>query len=339
MDKEVALRPLKIEFWTKPRSQQHSLTPSAPLKYMADALVGLSLVKLNHFIKSPMVTPQLNYAFAVDAWKAFDPHYAVYQNSEHRVRAIQSKIALTNPEVCRQFEAEMEDRLESAITPWGIDLTELWPLLNSFQDFEKKVGSPLLYNFTLQFSREFTEKLHSLYSLLHNLRSWVAYDFNTQVEDTTHEGLQVDAITDYLPRAEYVVNDAQLYYQFKKLSAPFLKNETDHSAKGLFWSPMSKAFQKYSHNACHLIDNLPESFLNALNPVDLEEALYLVQMDWLLASPAGLLFRIREELFGLQEGYTKVMWKDCQPDPKHLAHKLISFCEITPQMVYKERAA
>lgn len=102
---------------------------------------------------------------------------------------------------------------------------------------------------------------------------------------------------------------------------------------------MAKAFQKYSHNACHLIDHLPESFLNALNPVDLEEALYLVQMDWLLASPSGLLFRIREELFGLQEGYTKVMWKDCQPDPRASAHKLISYCKITPQMVYKEKAA
>lgn len=337
MDKEVPFRPLKLEFWTD--LKKHPIKASSPLKYMGDALTGLSMVKLNHFIKSPMITPHLKYAFAADAWKALDPHFTIYQNSENRIKAMQSKLALTPPEICQQFEADFEDRLESAITPWGVDLTELWPLLNSFQDLEKKIGAPLLYNFSLNFSRDFTDKLHTLYSMLYNLRSVVACDYNSHVEEHTYEGIQMDAVTDYLPRVEYVVNDAQLYYQFKKLSAPFTKNPEDHASKGLFWGPMSKAFQKYSHNACRLIENLPESFLHALNPVDLEEALFLVQVDWLLASPAGLLFKIREEIFGLQEGYGRVMWKECNPSPKSLVHKLQICCEVTPQMVYSEKAA
>ena len=112
------------------------------------------------------------------------------------------------------------------------------------------MNSPLLYNFGLNFSKTFVDKLHTVYSFLYHLRSLVAVDHNAHAGDVSHEGLRVDAITDYLPRAEYVVNDALLYFNFKKLSAPFCgPKATDSRVEKLFAAPMEKAFHKYSHNA------------------------------------------------------------------------------------------
>lgn len=339
MEKGTTWKPLKVQFW----NQEHQFTqfkPSAPFKYMADAMVGLSLVKLNHYIKSPVATPHLDYSFAFDAWKALDPHIELYDRSQNRVRALQSHLAVVNPEICAAFEDHFNEHFEMALKPWGVDLTALWPLLESFQWFENKIGAPLLYNFGLNFSKTFMEKLHSLYSFLYHLRGLVAVDHNAHTEDPSHEGVKVDAITDYLPRAEYVVNDALLYWNFKKFSQPFSGPKApDSRFEKLFVAPMEKSFQKYSHNACKLVDNLPSNFLNSMNPVELEEAFYLVQMDWLLGSPAGLLFKVREELFGLQSGYEKIFWKDAEPKHHAKPFSLHLSCELKEENVFGRKSA
>lgn len=332
-------KPTKIQFWNQ-ESSYEKFEASEPFKYMADALVGLSLVKLNHFIKSPVATPHLDYNFTCDAWKALDPHVELYDRSLARVRALQSQIAVVNPELCTEFESQFNEHFETAIKPWGIDLTAMGPLLDCFAQFEAKMGQPLMYNFGVNFSKPFTEKLQYTYSLLYNLRSLVAVDHNAHVEDPSHEGVKVDAITDYLPRAEYIVNDALLYWHFKRFSEPFSNPKSpDPRVERLLVNPMEKAFQKYSHNACHLVDNLPKNFISSLNPMELEEAFYLVQMDWLLGSPAGLCFRIREELFGLQSGYEKIFWKDVEPKFHAKPFSLHLCCEITPETVYGQTAA
>lgn len=339
MEKGSTWKPLKVQFWNQEDSYS-KFKPSAPFKYMGDALVGLSLVKLNHYIKSPVATPHLDYSFAFDAWKALDPHIELYERSQPRVRALQSHLAVVNPDLCAEFENHFNEHFEMALKPWGVDLTALWPLLDSFQWFENKVGAPLLYNFGLNFSKPFTEKLHSLYSFLYHLRSIVAVDHNAHTEDPSHEGVKVDAITDYLPRAEYVVNDALLYWNFKKFSQPFAGPKTpDSRVEKLFVNPMEKAFQKYSHNACCLVDNLPKDFISSMNPVELEEAFYLVQMDWLLGSPAGLLFKIREEIFALQSGYEKIFWKDVEPQFHAKPVSLHLCCELTDETVFGKKSA
>lgn len=339
MEKGSTWKPLKVQFWNQEDSYS-KFKPSAPFKYMADALVGLSLVKLNHYIKSPVATPHLDYSFAFDAWKALDPHIELYERSQPRVRALQSHLAVVSPDLCAEFENHFNEHFEMALKPWGVDLTALWPLLDSFQWFENKIGAPLLYNFGLNFSKPFTEKLHSLYSFLYHLRSIVAVDHNAHMEDPSHEGVKVDAITDYLPRAEYVVNDALLYWNFKKFSQPFAGPKTpDSRVEKLLVNPMEKAFQKYSHNACCLVDNLPKDFISSMNPVELEEAFYLVQMDWLLGSPAGLLFKIREEIFALQSGYEKIFWKDVEPQFHAKPVSLHLCCELTDEAVFGKKSA
>ncbi|MDG0816189.1 hypothetical protein [Bdellovibrio svalbardensis] len=339
MEKGTTWKPLQVQFWNQ-ETDFKKFSPSEPFKYMADALTALSLVKLNNYIKSPVATPHLNYSFALDAWKNLDPHIELYERSQGRIRALQSHLPVVDPKICAAFEHQFNESFDLAMKPWGVDLSSLCHLLETFSWFEKQVGSPFLYNFGLNFSKPFMEKLHCLYSFLYHLRGIVAVDHNAHVADHSHEAVKVDAISDYLPRAEYIVNDALLYWNFKKFSQPFAGPKTpDTKVEKLFVDPMEKAFHKYSHNACHLVNNLPKSFVNSLNPVELEEALYLVQMDWLLGSPAGLCFKIREELFGLQSGYEKIFWKDVEPKPHAKPFALHLCCELTEEAIYGAKAA
>lgn len=339
LDKGATWKPLKVQFWNT-EAQWKKLAPSEPFKYMADALVGLSLIKLNHYIKSPVANPQIDYSLACDAFNTLNPHCELYERSQPRVRSLQSHLAMVDPTVISEFETHFNECFESAITPWGFDLTALGPLLDTFSWLEGKMGAPLLYNFGLNFSRQFVDRLHVLYSFLYHLRSLVAIDHNGHCEDPSHEGVKVDAITDYLPRAEYVVNDALLYINFKKLAQPYNSPKSpDARVEKLLVNPLEKAFHKYSHNACRLVDSLPPTFLSSLSPVELEEALYLVQMDWLLGSPAGLLFKVREEIFGLQNGYEKIFWSDVEPT-SHSKHVTLSLCcEVGPEQIIPNKVA
>jgi hypothetical protein len=339
LEKGTTWKPFKMEFWNdETHFKQHP--PEAPFKYMADALTCLSFIKLNHYVKSPVASPNMDYAFVAEAWKALDPHVELYERSQGRVRSLQSQIALTAPAICKEFEEHFNESFEMALKPNGFDLTALGPLLDTFSWLENKMGNPLLYNFGLNFSKGFLDKLHDLYSFLYHVRSVVALDHNSLCADTSHEGVKVDAITDYLPKAEYVVNDALLYWQFKKLAQPFSSAKgTDGKVDKLFVGPMEKAFHKFSHHACALVDNLPAKFIGSLSPMELEEAFYLVQMDWLLGSPAGLLFKIREEIFGLQNGYEKIFWKDVEPVFHSKPVNLSIACTIQPETVFGKKSA
>lgn len=320
-----SMKPVRIQFWNDEKKFK-GIKTSEPLKYMADAMVGLALIHLNQYIKSPLHTPHLNFSFAHDAWLQLDPHHELYKRSQERVLALQSKNRQTDPKIIGIFEKNLCQTLEAAQKPWGLDLTLLSPLLENIAQLEAEISSPLLFNFAIKFSKSFTEKLHMLYSFLFQLRSLIAVDHNAYITDSSHEAVKVDAITDYLPKSEYIANDAMLYLTFKQSSPA-----DTH--------PLYRAFRKYSHNACHLIENLPPSFLNSMNNDELEEALYLVQMDWLLGSEAGLLFKIREELFGVQNGYENIFWNEVQPKAHAKPVTLSVCCEVTEKHIYRNQAA
>ena len=126
-------------------------------------------------------------------------------------------------------------------------------------------------------------------------------------------------IMDYLPMPEYVCADALLYWKCKKISA-----NLEASAGKL----IRDAFTQHSHNAFCLIEGLPKDFLQKQSLADLEDSLHFVQMDWLLASPAGLLFRLREELYGLLEGYDQIFWPELESAGHKVAHSLSVNCEL-----------
>lgn len=335
-------KPTSVRFWSD--QDQKKFKAEAPFKYMADALVGLSMIKMNSYLKSPVFVPQYDYNYIHEAWTQLDPLRHVFERSQERIESLAIPAKSDCTQACKKFEEAFIAAFEHMQKPWGFDFSEVGPLLDTISWFEEKSKSPLLFNTGYQWSRPFREKLMAFYSFLYNLRSVVAVDINAHIEDPSHEAVKVDAITDYLPKAEYIVNDALLYWNFKKLATPWSSRHRqhvngDHPVDTLFVEPMEKAFKKYSHNAVNLIENLPARFLESMNPVELEEALYLVQMDWLLGSDAGLLFRVREELYGIQNGYEEIFWQDLEHCGHRKAHKLSVCCEVKDNMIASAKAA
>ncbi len=330
MEKGPCPRPVAIRVWNKPEQfKQAEFNP--PFKYMADALTGLSLVRLNPEVNAHVPAKFKDSHFCEKAWSTLDPHYALWSRSRDRVKSLQQEITQVSPKTCAEFEELFDKTLDAAFRPEGINLKELDGLVDLISRLESQKKHPLLYNFGLNFSEKFNQRMHSLYSLLFHLRSVVAVDWNAHVEDASHEAVKVDSITDYLPKAEYVVHDALLYWHFSKLSHEFTQGKnSDVRIEKVFVEPLRKAFKTESHNACHLIDQLPKNFLEGLSHGELEEALYLVQMDWLLGSEAGLLFRIREELYGLQNGYEKIFWQELEGAPAKKSFHL-SLCFELPE--------
>lgn len=328
MEKGSCPRPVAIRAWDSP--EKFPTAPHAPFKYMADALCGLSMVRLNPNLSCPAQKKKNDPSFCDEAWNHLDPHIELWKRCQDRVQALHHEVPKIDGKTCADFEKDFNEILDSAMKADGVDLKTLWGLVDTINDLESRKSSPLLYNFGLKFSPGFTQKLHWMYSLLFHLRSVVAVDWNAHIDDASHEAVKVDSITDYIPKAEYVVQDALLYWNFQKLSHPFVAGRTsDVKVEKLLVEPMKRAFQQSSHNACHLIDHLPKSFLNRLSPSDIEETLYMVQMDWLLGSEAGLLFRIREELYGLQNGYDRIFWHDLQGAPAKKAFHLSLCFEIS----------
>jgi hypothetical protein len=172
--------------------------------------------------------------------------------------------------------------------------------------------------------------MHYVHSMLFNLRSLIAVDYNSYIKDPTHEALKIDSITDYLSKAEYISNDALLYLQSRKLK---------DRIKPEVWEQLEKNFRTYSHNGLCLIENLPKSFLNGLRVEELEETLYIVQMDWLLGTDSGLLFRLREELYALTEGYEKIFYPELEGQRFVPAQELAVNCELSVKDIYPEERA
>ncbi|MEK6628296.1 MAG: hypothetical protein AABY53_06690 [Bdellovibrionota bacterium] len=305
------LKPHEMRFWDLKSNDNpkhlHNLVPSSPFKFYTDAILALCYHKMTDYKFSTAEQK----SFSSTAYRTFDPYTEIFHKSAPRVKSLRSK-DLTQNLHFENFEKKMTEAWSQAFSKNAISFPKLVAALDCISEFEHFISAPLIYNFSIQFSEKFTEKLICFYSLLFHLRSIVAVDHNAHVEDSSYESVKCDSISDYLPKSEYIINDALLYWHFKKLSVPFVGHkDKDVRLEKLFIEPMHKHFKQYSHNACNLIDQLPPSFLNSLNHTELEEALHHVQMDWLLGSEGGLLFKIREELFGVLDGYDKIFWPEC----------------------------
>lgn len=334
------LRPTDLHLWTQ-ESKFTEFPPQEPFKYMADALLGLSLIKLNSYLKSPLHSTKLNFHFCDEAWRALDPHFEVFNRTQQRVSAFRKSIPPSKKHIHTElFEKNLSEIVSLSTHPTGIDLESLCEAIQVIEAFEADLNKPLLYNFDVQLSRQTTEILHSLFSMLYHLRSVIALDHNAHCKDMSVEGLKMDSITDYLPKADYVSNDATLYFHFKKLAEPFVNHrDKDVRIEKLFVDPMTKMFRQLSHNAVCLIENTPKSFLGRFSAGELDEVLHLLQMDWLLGTDAGLLFKIREELYGIQNGYEKIFWPDSENAPYKFHNKLTFAMELNEKMIFSQKAA
>jgi hypothetical protein len=193
------------------------------------------------------------------------------------------------------FERAFSEYLNDAIGSQGFSLKKICDALEAIEHLENTEERPVLYNFRLRFSRETLTKMHYLHSMLFNLRALLAMDYNAHTQDPTHDSVRVDSISDYLPKAEYVANDALLYWNFKRCREEMPAKTAEK---------MEQAFFTYSHNGAVLIENLPKSFLKKLSATELEETLYLVQMDWLLGNKMVLLLVLTK---ARSKGYSWVL--------------------------------
>lgn len=339
----VVLKPQQLQFWdfnsaALPHdlpTQFTNMTPQNPFKYFTDAILGICYHKMNDF---KFLNPE-EKRFVVQAYRSLDSYSELFTKSAPRVKSLRKGIP-TGTLKYENFEKKMTEIWENTFSQKSVQFSNLTIALDAMTEFESSIDEPFLYNFSIQFSERFNEKLICFYSFLFHLRALVAVDHNAHVDDTSFESVKCDSISDYLPKSDYTVNDALLYWQFKKLSTPFVGHkDKDTRIEKLFVDPMSKYFNQYNHNACCLIDHLPKSFLNSLTQVELEEALHHVQMDWLLGSESGLLFKIREELYGVTEGYEKIFWPEAATSHPKKATSLNICFSLTDKDLSKESVA
>lgn len=307
MDRAFNLRPSQIEYWTQ-QDKFSKIEPQSPFHYHGDLLTGASLVLLNPFLKTPLLKGTVPFQLCQKLWSQLDPHHQVFESCQERVQSLRKSFPSSGQiptQPVEKFEKNLQKVLENAQKPWGINLNEFQDFVDSIFHLESELKAPLLYNWKVRFSDSTVQSLHVLYSFLFHLRSLVAFDYNLQIKDPSYEALKLDSISDYIPRPDYVAQDAILFWKFKSQTKPF---EKDSKMWNLLIRPTLQSFQNHSHNAFYLVEHLPESFVQKLPPSEMPETLHLVQMDWLLGTEAGLLYRIREELYGLLGGYEKLFW-------------------------------
>ncbi len=317
--------------------------PDSHLKYISDLLVGLTYTHLHKMSEKPSHSTELTWQKKL--YQSLNPMFHLYKKSSDRLRDITSTPIHESPPnsqnigVIESFEKKFSQKIITFFSQPQISLQKMTDLIEDLNQLEADLKKPLLFNFKLTFSESFVDLVLAFQTFLFQLRSMTAIHYNNFVEDHSQEGLMTDPLGDYLPSAEFIVNDAIIYWNFKKLARPYstqthiMKPEVPGSVNKLLIEPTEFLFKKYNHNAFYLIQNIPQGILSPLTPTGLEETLYLMTMDWLLGSPASLLFKIREELYGIKNSYDQIFWSDRELLSQFKAQKMIVQCSIGSQEV------
>lgn len=323
------LCPISFKPWSAAQiTAEHA--PQDPLKYFNDVLVSMNFHVLSNFEYCSTADREFIQNYLME----MDPYHQLFLSSQSRLK---NYIPQTEQHPCvKQFETDFNLFLNQCFTSEGFHFKFLNQGLNLITTLEASLEKNLIYNYKTTFSPETNNKLLCFYSLLFHIRTLFALDYNFKTEDSAFESVKCDSITDYLPKSDFTANDALIYWQFKKLSIPFTGSH-DIKVEKLLVHPMEMAFKQYNHNACVLIENLPEAFLTNTNVLKLEDKLYQIQMDWLLGSSCGLLFRIREELFGVVEGYNQIFWPDMNLNPSKKTQCLKMCFELNEAHFYSKK--
>lgn len=323
------LKPTTLSWWSK-SEQTIKLSSKPGFKYFNDVLVGMNF----HALTGYKYASAEDQKFISKYLKEMDPYHQIFESSQNRLK---HHIPEVKPSALTEaFENEFTTFINDCFTADNLQFHFLNQGLNLIAKFEKDLGKNLIYNFDTKFSDSFNQKLICFYSLLFHVRTLFAVEHNKHTEDLSTESVKCDSITDYLAKSDYTTNDALVYWQFKKLSIPFSGSQ-DVKVGKLLVDPLESAFRQYNYHACVLIDNLPESFLTNTNVLKLEDKLYKMQMDWLLGSSTGLLFRLREELFGVTEGYNAIFWPEMNSFQQTKSKSLSFFFELKESFLFDQK--
>lgn len=238
------LKPQTGSFWTRknPSQSMRDVRPTAS----SDSLLGLShfLLAVASGISDKSLPLPADPQFMESAWSHMEPHAEIYERTQERLKPF--KKMNKAPFSLEKHEPAIHKAIQSALEGNTFQFSKLNPILDLIDDLETECKRPLLFNMNIDCSKEVLWKLHLLYSMLFHTRSIVGADFNSNSPDVTHAGVRVDSITDYLPKSEYVANDAILYWHFKTL-----KQQMQSEASQV----MEKAFWDYAHNGACLIES------------------------------------------------------------------------------------
>jgi hypothetical protein len=337
MHPDSPLRPTSLEIWDQ-NKRYAEFSPHPPFKYMNDALVGLAYHSLTGFGE---LSASKDRTLASSAFETLDPYAPLYQGAARRLKELCQSYAPTPLDKIKLFENRWNSFFKSCFKPGQMTFAHFEQGLDILRDFENSLQSTLIYNFSIKLSPETTAQVMTLYSLLFHLRTLVALDYNAHMQDFVFEGLRCDSISDYLPKADFTINDALLYWQFKKLATPFVGHkDKDVRIEKLLIEPLERAFTQFTHNACALINQLPQTLLTSCSPGELEDVLHHTQMDWLLGTTGGVLFRLREEMFGISYGYNKLFWPDALEGTSTFKPQSLKVCfELKESQIYDKRAS
>lgn len=323
---QILFQPRQIEIGILPAKQGAQAHLQLPFPYYTDALVGLAANKVLG-IGNESTLQSANNALCALLWEKLEPMHSVYQRSHERLKPLlDSKYS----PVAKAFESDIKDILKDSCNEKQIDFQSLIELINAISFLEKKIEAPLIFNRNLLLPHGTMDILHTLYSLLYNVRALVAMEFNAHIQEMCYDGLKLDPISDYLPNIENNVNESLLYYHWNALN-----QHQPHSSKH-FIDSMEQAFRNFTYYGHQLMKALPRDFFKQKQIEVIEQGLYMFQVDWLLGSPSGILFRLKEELYGLKEGYEKIFWTDLLKKSSEQVHAtLAAECMIGPDQLKK----
>ena len=115
----------------------------------------------------------------------------------------------------KNFEKSLFEILKASCTPKGTNINEILQLIPTLNNLEEKRSHPLLFDTQLQFSDSTIGILHTIYSLLYNLRALTAINYNALCNDTIYETLQIDSVKDYFHAPDLLTNDTMFYLKIR----------------------------------------------------------------------------------------------------------------------------
>lgn len=268
----------------------------AGLKYHADLLTGLNLYWVCLPEKSNL-HPDHHVAL-----KSLDPHWGLHEGAKSRLQSWHKKRG-ASPSIPHSLLNKIAEVFTGSISDSQIQLSALTQLIPLLDQLEQSyvVKRPLLYNFELELPNEIINTAHLLANLLFNVRALVLTDYNQESSDPAFESLRVDSVLDYLPKLDSVAADAALYSQFKRLEAQM---------PTLVGQRLKDCFYTFTSMGVTLVESI-----DRIKPVqslgkDIGENLNRMQLDWLFGTHSGILYRLREELIGLRDGYAQTFHLD-----------------------------
>lgn len=230
-----------------------------------------------------------------------DPHQGLYQNSKARLES--QSISRKNHKLMLppSLYQEIAHLIKESVHDNKVNIQNLTAMIDLLDQIEAKTRTPLLYNLDLQLPTELSSSLTLLTNLLFYTRSLIIQDYNQACPNFTLEGIRVDSVSDYLPKIDSISNDAAIYSHFRRLEAQM---------PTLVAARLKDMFQHYSSMGV-ILTEMAEGYRNFQNfHKDLHETLNRLQLDWLFGSDAGICYRLREELLGAREGYSRTFHLD-----------------------------